>query len=367
MTKYGYVGVAEPALMAGKGVETAAARVEQAIRTLDLDSLPISEYSRRYLGDYLRDLRGVLQHHAHLLRLALAQYGDDPLPGTLVDYGGGLGILTWLAKALGIPTVLYSDIDAITCRDAAVLGERLGLVADTYIQGEIGDLVRAVKDSSRSVDVVVSFNVIEHIYDLPAFLRQVGDLGVGRMVVAHATAANGQNPWIRASLAAMQRQVELTDRVPTQEHKQRDSTRAYSALRAEIIRDRAPTLSPEKVVELACRTRGLRKEDIEAAVDAFVHSAILPALPTHPTNTCDPLTGNWAEHLLGPKQLTADLAAAGFTATAVLPGYYAGSSRPLKSAIAGCLNLLIQLARNHGLRFAPYYILTGARNPTPTS
>jgi hypothetical protein len=46
---------------------------------------------------------------------------------------------------------------------------------------------------------------------------------------------------------------------------------------------------------LAKKTRGLMKDDIEKLVEEYIASGKITYQPDHPTNTCDPYTGNWAD------------------------------------------------------------------------
>ena len=61
---------------------------------------------------------------------------------------------------------------------------------------------------------------------------------------------------------------------------------------------------------------------------------MLPAAPVHPTNTCDPRTGNWAEHLMDLGTLRKKLAARGFESR-ILTGYYGSSTNPARTAPFG--------------------------------
>jgi hypothetical protein len=362
--KYAYGAVRPPGSPhQWRRIEDSAERVERAATSLAVDQLPISDYTRRYLGEHLHDLRGLLQHHAHLLGLVLSEHAlGGSLPHTLVDYGGGVGALSWLARAAGVPCVIYNDIYDVSCRDARVIAAAMGLEADDYVEGDLDGLIGRMKARGRPAQAVASFNVIEHVYDVEAFLRGLAELGDRPLAVAMATDANSHNPWRRARLMAVQRRVEREDRPATRGHKGRDSLKSYRAIRAELIAARAPGLSPQQVNDLADRTRGLRKDDIDRAVEDFLRCGRMPPAPDHPTNTCDPMTGNWAEHLMRAEHLRGVLIAAGFSRAWVRPGYYAGSGRPLKSVAAWGLNLMTRAAGPWGLCLASYYVLGGARD-----
>ena len=78
------------------------------------------------------------------------------------------------------------------------------------------------------------------------------------------------------------------------------------------------------------------------------------------TNTCDPFTGNWAEHLMNPYQLLARIETHGFTGQ-VLAGYYHRYPKIWKHIFTRVLNLTISHAGSLGLRLAPHYVVY-ARN-----
>ena len=80
----------------------------------------------------------------------------------------------------------------------------------------------------------------------------------------------------------------------------------------------------------------------------------------HPTNTCDPYTGNWAEHLMDLNHLREILLDEGFEAS-VLCGYYGSSNRSIRTLIAVLLNTVITLLGRKGLIFANFYMIYGRK------
>jgi hypothetical protein len=82
-------------------------------------------------------------------------------------------------------------------------------------------------------------------------------------------------------------------------------------------------------------------------------------MPDHPTNTCDPLTGNWAERLMNPFQLREVLEKGGFHVE-ILPGYWDDLENTLLKRIAKCTaNLGLSVLKHKGLFFSPYYVICG--------
>lgn len=104
-------------------------------------------------------------------------------------------------------------------------------------------------------------------------------------------------------------------------HKERDTLEAYFSARKKIISTYAPELKPEEVEYLAHSTRGLRQDDIQRSVDEYRQTGRISYKIDDPTNTCDPYTGNWCEHLIDFCWLTQVVREAGFSAE-ILPGCY---------------------------------------------
>ncbi|NMA49966.1 MAG: hypothetical protein GX947_09445 [Tissierellia bacterium] len=63
-------------------------------------------------------------------------------------------------------------------------------------------------------------------------------------------------------------------------------------------------LAEEQIQILADKTIGLIEQDIKKSIDIYIQDGKLPKVDQkYPSNTCDPYTGNWAEHLLDFEQL----------------------------------------------------------------
>ena len=157
-------------------------------------------------------------------------------------------------------------------------------------------------------------------------------------------------------LKKSQVKAEHTDREKTWGHKDRDALKSYLKIREEIIRNHAPALPPETVGTLAKLTRGLMKRDIEKCVDEYTAGGGISYKPDHPTNTCDPYTGNWTEHLMDTERLRSVLEEEGFNA-AVLNGYYSNRGGAHRKMVTNFLNLLINNLGQTAAPLAPYYIL----------
>jgi hypothetical protein len=151
-------------------------------------------------------------------------------------------------------------------------------------------------------------------------------------------------------------------------HKERDTLQAFLDARRGMISAYAPELSGALVERLARATRGLRKGDIERCLDEFRLTGSVSYRADHPTNTCDPYTGNWCEHLMPFAWLERTIANAGFS-VAIMPGRYSTAGPPLKRGVKTLLNAAIRLLGRRGMVMAPYFIvyaLTGPRREPKT-
>jgi 2-polyprenyl-3-methyl-5-hydroxy-6-metoxy-1,4-benzoquinol methylase len=337
-------------------LQSAASTLDGRLRALDLSGLSISEYNRAYLRNHhIPSLRSTLQKYAYILGRALSTSPKSVAESTVVDYGGGAGVMAMLAKAAGVKAVIYNDIYDVSCRDARIVADAVGFTADHYVQGELGDLRAYLSRVNVVPDVIVSYDVIEHIYDIEPFFDELPSLNPKGLSIFMASGANERNAAIKRSISARQHIVENVGRENHAAHKQRDTTTAYRAVRAGIVRSAVPRLSEDDVAVLAERTRGYIEKDIIAAAKRFAADGRLPQPTSHPTNTCDPLTGNWEEHFMDPESLAKIVRRRGLQAR-VVPGYWGTPRSSSKRFIAPVLNTAITAAgMPAGLRLAPYY------------
>ena len=143
-----------------------------------------------------------------------------------------------------------------------------------------------------------------------------------------------------------QLEVEYHDREKKWGHKERDCLMSYLKIRKTIISDYIERFSDNSedndIAQLARNTRGMDKADIEKATIEYLETGSFPPPPTHPTNTCDPYTGNWMEHLFDPYQVADTLSQTGFKMQ-VLSGYYGCSNSHIKRFLGTVLNSLIYI------------------------
>ncbi len=350
-------------------INRAAQRLERKLCTLDLAALGVSEYNQRYLGNYIRSLRGILQIHTYILAWSLAGLNKPLAECALVDYGGGPGLLTFLARESGLGCVLYNDIYEVSCADAQKVGAALQAEAQAYVHGDLDQLIAYASQKRISIDVVASYDVIEHIYATERYFRALKHLPHRALKIVFCSSANPHNPLVRRSRVKVQLAVENSTRQAEWGHKQRDSLKSYLELRREIIARHAPALTAPQVDRLAVQTRGLKVEDIQACVDEYLRTGQIGYRPDHPTNTCDPLTGNWSERLMDTRWIARVFQEEGFQVS-LRCGYYAFANRRLTRSIKAVLNALLWLSGGKMLLLAPYYMIDATLEtpgPSPSS
>jgi len=346
-------------------INAAANRLYNKLKTLEIQQLDISDYIKRSLGKRLTHLTSSLILYSYILSWSLAK-SDLPISESVfLDYGGGSGMLCLLAKELGLGTVIYTDIYDVSCHDARLVAESIGNQADHYVQGDMDNVFGFLRTYNINCNAVASYDVIEHIYDIESFFVKLPLFSDGPLTIVMSSGANPFNPMINRRRMRSQLEVEYKDRKKQRGHKERDCLKSYLNARAEIIHEYSQQLNQEltegEIEQLARKTRGMMEVDIRKCVDRYVQTGELPPGSTHPTNTCDPYTGNWAEHLIDPYSLARILSGAGFKVD-VLSGYYGRPKDIAERLLNRFSNLAIYLFQKQGIRIAPFYTVYGRRD-----
>jgi ribosomal protein L11 methylase PrmA len=344
-------------------IDSAAKRLFNKLKAININTLDTSDYNKSYFGGHISNLTYRLQLYSYILSWSLAKSNVPYNKFVFMDYGGGSGTLSLLARELGIGTVIYTDIYDVSCRDAKFIAESIGNRANHYVCGDIDQVINFLKANSIYCNAIASYDVIEHIYDIEAFFNKLQLVPGKQLRIVMSSGANTFNPGIRKAEMEKQLDVEYKNREKIWGHKERDCLRAYLEVRREMILKHLHKLNKElaksEVDRLARDTRGLIEGDIEKCIDEYLKTGKFPKAPSHPTNTCDPYTGNWMEHLMDPYKLVAILSKIGFKAE-ILSGFY----RPSKNiAKRFCKRLLTSyLFKKQGLKFAAFYTVYARRD-----
>jgi 2-polyprenyl-3-methyl-5-hydroxy-6-metoxy-1,4-benzoquinol methylase len=344
-----------------KEINDAATRLYSKLQGIHVESLNISDYNKKYFGANLKGLRSILQKYTYILAWSISEMNLPINECTILDYGGGSGILSLLSKELDFKTVLYNDIYDISCQDAKTIGSSIGNQADHYISGDIEDVIIFLEKRGIRCTSIVSYDVIEHIYDMKYFIKRLPELtNQSCSTIVMSSSANSCNPIMVRKLKKGHYKAEFEDREDYYGRKKRDALESYYTIRKKIIQRYSPDLNNNEIEEIARRTRGMIEQDIINVVHEFIISKKLPPEPGHPTNTCDPNTGNWAEHLMDIYQLKIQLQDVGFRSK-IFAGYFGNSDRRGKIVnhiLVPGLNTLINLPK-YGICIAPFFTLYG--------
>lgn len=300
-------------------------------------------YRERYYAKHLNHLAGKLQCCAYHVMWALSDTHKKLEETTLIDHGCGLGLVGLVAKKMGVGRVICNDIDSKFLAAAKGIGQLVRAEADEYIQGDLGALIEAL--GQTKTDALVSYDVLEHIYDLDDFLNTLCTASCCPEKFFMSSGANMFSPIYVRNVLPIQRRCEAEN----------------FDKRVEIIRECSASLSEDQVKQIARKTRICIREEIEETVKHFELSRqiVLPkktgvnAYDPYGSNTVDPNTGWWAEHLFNPLCLTQKLKDFGFSAR-VKGGYYGGRG--------SFLNPLIRYSGGmFSLPIAQYYTVEGFR------
>jgi SAM-dependent methyltransferase len=325
---------------------------EQQLRAADPVAVSGQPYPVAYLQHILQHRRYFLEIYARVLETAFQSCHKPMGETTFLDYGCGNGLLGLFAAFCGCRQVFLQDIDPHFTEAAQALANQLRIPVTVIT----GDLIHT-KEQIRSIqpDVVAGTDVIEHIYRLGDFLATWKQLNP-HITVSFSTAANPHHPIKRRRIMALQRKDEWIGGQPGDDVLfGQNAHPSYRSMREQLIREAAPDLNDADLKQLVSRTRGLIKEDILLALKRFQSDGQLPSELGHPTNTCNPLTGSWTEHLIPIEAYRAAFDEAGFSFR-YCPGHFDVQKTGWRKQRNQLLNRLIPAA---GLRLAPYIILTG--------
>jgi len=253
---------------------------------IDLESIDIKDYTRFYLIKYLTNLKYELKLNSEILLAVVSNLEQDLSKLTLLDFGSGIGMISFLASRVGIGKVIQIDNNAEVLNDSKTLARALEI--PNIQQFNSLEMLLNSKDSI-SIDGVISRDVIEHVYDLNSLFKLLNRLPENRIMV-HNTSANMYNLWLKKYFRRIHETYENELVI-----NERDGSKctSYSDQRKEYLLERFDSLNSSDISELVRRTKGLTFQ----LMDKLNHDELLLLNPAD-TNTCDPKSGNWAERLL---------------------------------------------------------------------
>ena len=177
------------------------------MQLLDQGSLDISDTSRNFLLKYIEHSRYFVSIYEQIMTKAIKKLTSPIDESTFIDYGGGTGILSCLAKEIGFKTVVYNDINKQSVTDARVISRKLDIEIDFYISGDIEEFIEEVTINRISPDLICSIDVLEHIYDLEFWISTIFKIK-NDFSITFMTSANPCNPYISHKLKRLHNRSE---------------------------------------------------------------------------------------------------------------------------------------------------------------
>lgn len=309
-----------------------AEKLYLGLEKLPLEQLELSDLSRSYFKNYHQQRNFFsVQTAAELLYRSIKQKGKSVEDVIIMDYGAGVGSLYILAKMIGCKMVVYNDILEHMTDAARAVANYMGISIDLYITADHSGTIEQLNKNAISCDIILSRNVIEHIYDLNDFYKKMS-VGQPNALIYFSTTANYQNPamrWFHKKL-----------------HKRHEET--FIQTRKTIISSKLNSISGDELERLAIATRGLAMQDLDDAIEMYRVKDILPDPDIHYSNTCNPDDGVWAEHILPLKEYEKIITTKGYNLT-ILPAFWdTHYSSAIKNIIGRSMNFLTGLLGNKG-------------------
>lgn len=313
--------------------------VIQKLKNIDYASLQISDYSRDYIIRMLPHLEYYFDIYERCIQKALSLSGKPAGQLTMVDYGGGHGFLSFLAKSKGIGQVVYVDFNPQAVQTVHALSDMLVTGPDVVIEGDAMVLRRWCERESVVPDVLLGMDVIEHIYCLDDFFSDI--FAVNRdMAMVFTT---GSTPYNR-------RVVNRLHKVMVDDEMGVAGRPGFRAMRRDFIALHFTDMPAGQLDYWAVHTRGLNYDDVLRAVDSQS-----PNLLSDPFNTCDPSTGSWTERILPIRDYQTLVQAYG-ASLCVENGFYNSYRKGLKGLLSKWLNRPLLKGRMRSM--APFIVLT---------
>ena len=322
---------------------------------LNLDDLNISEYNKRYLKDYSNNLSFFMPLYHGLLEKTINKLSKPIIESSFVDYGGGCGFLSFLAIELGFEKVIYNDIYQVSIDDVKVISKALNLKIDYFVSGDVSQFKSFINENKIKVDHICSFDVLEHIYDLEGWFTEINEIKKP-FSLCFMTSANASNPIIHQKLKKIHYKAEYIGSNIQKGWKERDSNLPFLEIRKNIISENVTNVSQEKISTLAKNTRGLFGADIIKHAKEQLNTNSFKDKNKHPTNTCDPLTGNWAEHIIDIYTLRKKIENKN-TSVQFTNSFYSYSDNRILNIPKFIMNFLIRMFGKQNLFFSPSYTL----------
>ena len=306
------------------------------IREIDFNQLDISDYNRKYIQNILPHIH----YYFKMYMQAVSTFSNrHPDKKWVVDFGGGHGFLSLFLKSIGY-RVIYCDINPLSVKTVSKIKEKTGFGPDEIVAGSVAELNRFCHDNHLKPDYLIATDLIEHVYDLQDFFRQLHFINPN-FEMAFTTGSNPENTY---KCRRLRRYMVRAEEV-------------YLPERKNFIQTNATRLTETETMILAKLSRGKVYSDILKMLDAYRETGKLPNPPADGFNTCDPNTGNWTERILPLKTYGQFAAEAGFRVAFAQGFYNVERGSKIMSHIFRTLNFCIRKSGKSGFKLAPYLLI----------
>lgn len=269
--------------------------------------------------------------------------------GLVLDAGSGNGLNAILCLACGAREVWAVDfgpryrcaeliVDALISQGYAELSDRLHLVHQSLYDVDL---------PTRAFDAAYTTEVLEHVASPRELHALLHDWLVPGARVYHRSGANGSNLFKRR----------IFDKRLDQEDVE------YGPIRREMIRGLARGISEADLDRLVAATRGLVADEVAAAVSAWQTDGHLDTAAAKRRVPREPNLGMYCDHAVDPRNLLAEIGAAGFDARLIRPDFthiFVGQRSLLWAyRVAG---VLLSVLHPLSLPIAPWFEIVARRD-----
>jgi len=317
-----------------------ATELFSTLQNFDASSLNIEDSFKDYFVNHHlgKRLFFSIQNSAHIIYQSVKKTGKSIENICIVDYGAGLGTLYMLGGMLHFKRMVYNDYLPDWKNTAESICKALQINIDGYVTGDIDAVLNYAVANGFTFDIIASRNVIEHIYSLPFFYKEIYKHNPDGVIFC-TTSANFHNPAMRLKHYLLHKKIEKEQYLP---HRKKE------------IRNIWPGVSPAQLNELAIATRGKAKEDFIIAVDNYKNNKPIEPVPFLRSNTCISITGYWCEHLLSKNEYGSIITNAGYTMDYTAGYWDTHYKSGIMNLLAKFLNLLVGLFGKRGYLFSPF-------------
>jgi 2-polyprenyl-3-methyl-5-hydroxy-6-metoxy-1,4-benzoquinol methylase len=319
----------------------------QKLLVLDISHAEIDDFGKYYFNNHHAGRRLIfsIESSAHIIYHSVKLHGKKINDTRFIDYGAGLGTLFLLAGMVGFKKVYFNDYFPKWADYAKIICDKLEIVIDDFIPGDIDDVISYGNNNHLKFDIVASRNVVEHIYDLRGFYTKLYQSGLTDVCYA-TTTANYHNIAMRLKHYWYHNKVEKT---------------IYKKQREDRIKELVPKIDTADLEQLINLTRGRAFADFSNTIDRYFDKNPIPPVEFLGTNTCDCKTGVWAENLITRKNYFNIIHTSGFKATYSAGFWDTNYKYVVVNLITGLFNRIIKVMGKKGYWLAPFVNITASR------